>query len=442
MRIEIEAVPDNELDIRLHFGKIKPVNTVKTTMKLQGGITMANKMYAYVGNWSFEARPAKGKGISIFEYLPESGDLKLMETIRPDVAAGQLYLDAENKILYAVNECGERRGEIGGGGYVMAFRIDAKTGKLELINERDSLLPEPSYITMDSSKKFLIICHCADPFHVTKIVKNPDGTYTNKVLFDDTALVMYRINDDGSIGEVCDVAITEGGYGTNPNCQVNIDPVTNHIQLVEVISRQHAVIASPSGSLFAVCDKGMDKIYTFTIDREQGKLVKRDEFVTEIKTFPRYGAFHPTLPVFYANNEFAATLNVFNYDEASGKLDRTHYMPVVFKDHGLVDGKPVGAQDIMVHPKGHALYVTLCGINEIAVLTLDEKGAPALVQSIPSGGNLPRGIRLSPDGKYLLSGNMVSGNITTFTVNEDGTLTPTGKVFEAVSPSAIKIFEA
>ena len=58
----------------------------------------------------------------------------------------------------------------------------------------------------------------------------------------------------------------------------------------------------------------------------------------------------------------------------------------------------------------------------------------------PTG--LPRGIRLSPDGKYLLSGNMVSGDITTFTVNEDGTLTPTGKVFEAVSPSAIKIFEA
>lgn len=393
-------------------------------------------MYAYVGNWGFAPAP---KGISVFEYEPENGDLKLIENIRQDIAAGQLCLDAENKILYAVNECGERRGEIGGGGYVLAFRIDEETGRLTLINERDSLLPEPSYITMDGSKKFLIACHCADPWHVTKIVKHEDGTYGNEVLFDDTALVMFRINDDGSIGEVCDVAMTEGGYGTNPNCQVNVDPVTNHIQLVEVISRQHAVIASPSGNMFVVCDKGMDKLYTFSLDRENGKLMKRDEFTAEVMTFPRYGAFHPTLPVFYANNEFAANLNVFSYDEETCKLERTCNMPVVFKDHGLVEGKPVGAQDILVNPKGNALYVTLCGINEIAVLTLDEAGKPTLVQSIPSGGNLPRGICLSPDGRYLLSGNMVSGDITTFEVMEDGTLKSTGKVFEAVSPSAIKI---
>ena len=38
---------------------------------------MAEKIYAYVGNWSFEARPAKGKGISIFDYEPESGTLSL-----------------------------------------------------------------------------------------------------------------------------------------------------------------------------------------------------------------------------------------------------------------------------------------------------------------------------------------------------------------------------
>ena len=31
---------------------------------------MAKKIYAYVGNWSFEPHPAKGKGISIFDYEP------------------------------------------------------------------------------------------------------------------------------------------------------------------------------------------------------------------------------------------------------------------------------------------------------------------------------------------------------------------------------------
>jgi hypothetical protein len=35
---------------------------------------------------------------------------------------------------------------------------------------------------------------------------------------------------------------------------------------------------------------------------------------------------------------------------------------------------------------------------------------------------------------------MLSGDITTFAVNEDGTLTSTGKTFEAISPSAIRFF--
>ena len=95
---------------------------------------MGKKNYAIVGNWSFEARPAKGKGISVFSYEPESGALSLIETIRPDVAAGQLCLDKERNILYICNECGERWGEIGGGGYIMAYQFHPETGKLTLIN--------------------------------------------------------------------------------------------------------------------------------------------------------------------------------------------------------------------------------------------------------------------------------------------------------------------
>lgn len=108
------------------------------------------------------------------------------------------------------------------------------------------------------------------------------------------------------------------------------------------------------------------------------------------------------------------------------------------EDYGMVEGKPVGAQDILVHPDGKWLYVTLCGLNLIVVMKIDENGIPTVIQRIPSGGNLPRGLALSPDGRYLLAGNMVSGDITTFMVGADGFLTPTGRVYTAVSPSAIR----
>ncbi len=399
------------------------------------------KTFVYVGNWSFHAKPEKGKGISIFEYTPENGELKLIETTRPDVAAGQLFLDTKKGILYSNDECGERRGEIGGGGYLMAFKIDPVTGELALMNQKDSLSPEPSYLWLDKDGKYLVTCHCGDPWHVTKIIRRPDGSFGNEVLFDDSALVMFRINEDGSLGEVCDVSINSGTGGKGEHSQVNVDPVSGHIQLVEVLSRLHAVVGSPSGKILAVCDKGMDKIYTYRIDRENGKLIKLNEWAApEVACFPRYCAFHPTKEVLYVNNENFAGVNSFHYDEETGKLDRFDMVYLLEKDPGKVDGKPVGAQDIMVHPNGKVLYCTLCGLNLIVVCAIGEDGLPRPVQRVFARGNLPRGIALSPDGRFLLSGNMVSGDITLFAVDDKGMLTDTGRTYEAVSPSAIRFF--
>lgn len=402
---------------------------------------MADNTYVYVGNWSFEARPAKGKGISVFSYDQEQGELHLIETICKDVAAGQLFLDEKSGILYSNDECGERRGEIGGGGYVLAFRIDPETGRLTQMNQKDSLSPEPSYLCLDKSGRYLVACHCGDPWHATKIVKNADGSFANEVLFDDTALVMFRINEDHSLGEVCDVAVTPGTGGKGERSQMNVDPVSGHIQLVEVISRLHAVIASPDGEMLVVCDKGMDRVYTYRIDRENGKLVYLNKWIApEVACFPRYAAFHPTEKVLYVNNENYALLNSFHYDVETGALERFHKVYLLPEDPGMVDGKPVGAQDIMVHPNGKVLYCTLCGLNLIIVCTLDENGVPTPCQQIQSRGNLPRGIALSPDGRFLLSGNMVSGDITVFSVDAEGMLTDTGRTYEAVSPSAIRFY--
>ncbi|MCD8367405.1 MAG: lactonase family protein [Clostridiales bacterium] len=402
---------------------------------------MAGKTFLYVGNWSFQAKPAKGKGISVFSYEPETGDLTLIETVCPEVAAGQLWLDAQRGILYSNDECGERRGEVGGGGYLLAFAIDPETGRLTLMNQKDSLSPEPSYLCLDKSGKYLVTCHCADPWHVTKIVRHPDGSFGNEVLFDDTALVLFRVNEDGSLGDVCDVALTPGTGGKGPHSQVNVDPVSGHIQLVQVISRLHAVVASPSGELLAVCDKGMDRVYTYRIDREQGKLVALSCWeAPEVACFPRYAAFHPTKQVLYVNNENYAQLNSFHYDEETGALERFHKVYLLPEDPGMVDGKPVGAQDILAHPNGKVLYCTLCGLNLIVVCRLDEEGRPTPCQMVQSRGNLPRGIALSPDGRFLISGNMVSGDITVFSADEEGLLTDTGKTFPAVSPSALRFY--
>lgn len=403
---------------------------------------MGKKYYAYVGNWSFEKNPAKGKGITTYEYRIEDGSLHEIRTICPEVAAGQLFLDQEHGILYSNDECGELRGEIGGGGYLLAFRIDPSDGNLTLMNMKKTLSPEPSYLCLDKSGKYLLTCHCSDPFHVTKIVKRGDGTYTNQVFFDDTTLTVFRVKEDGSLGDICDVLITEGAGGIGPGSECRVDPVSGHIQLVKVISRLHSVVASPSGELFIVCDKGMDKIYTFKLNRKTGKLSRKDEWCSkDTACFPRYGTFHPTLPVYYANNENLASVNTFRYEDESGKLEQLDSLYLLEKDPGLVEGKPVGGQAIIMHPSGKVLYCTLCGLNLIVVCDLQEDGRPKVLQRIDSRGILPRSLAFSPDGKYLFSGNMVSGDITTFTIQEDYSLSYR-ETTQAVSPSAMYFFEA
>lgn len=401
---------------------------------------MSKKSFVYIGNWSFNG--AASKGITIYEYSPESGELSLIETVCPDVAAGQLYLDAKNHILYSNDECGEQRGEIGGGGYVLAFCIDPETGALTEINRRPSLSPEPSYLCLDKSGKYMTVCHCADPFHVTRIVRDENGEFHNEVLFDDTGLVMFRIGEDGSIGNAADVVVTQGSGGKDPNASRKVDPVSGHIQLVRVLSRLHSVVASPCGELLVVCDKGMDKVYTYQVDREAGKLIHKFTWeAPEVACFPRYSAFHPEKPLVYVDNENHASVNTFCYDPESGVLERLSCTYLLKEDPGLIDGKPAGCQDILVHPNGRMLYCTLSGLNMIVSCKLDASGNPTPVQWMQCRGVFPRGIALSPDQRFLLCGNMVSGDVTGFTVDADGFLSDTGRTYTAVSPSAIRFFE-
>mgnify|MGYP000370265411 CR=1 FL=1 len=405
---------------------------------------MNKKMFAYVGNWNFKLVDGRyDRGISCYSYDPEGGNLELIDVFDREVAAGQMCLDNENARLYVAYEIGAKRGEIGGGGYLRSYSIDKETGALSLISEIDSRGANPSYVCLTKDKKHLLACHCADPHHANKIVKNEDGSFGVEVVMDDAPLILVEVKEDGSLGRVEDVFITGSNGKLKEDSRILTDPVTGHIQLTRVISRQHAVIKSPDGEIFAVMDKGMDRVYTFRL--ENGKIVQADCFQDEIGVFPRYGAFHPTLPVLYTNNERACVIDVFNYDR-SGKLSLMERVPSLkeeYKAKEYGDGvRPMGAQDIAVHPDGKTLYCTVeGGDNLITVHRIKEDGTLELIQNIDCEGYMPRGICISPDARFLLCGNNAGGDITVFNIEEDGTLKFTGKIFDSISPSVIKIAE-
>ena len=404
-------------------------------------------MFAYVGEWNFNLIDGKyDRGISCYHYSPDSGDLELIETVDRDVAAGQFCLDRENGILYVVYEVAHRRGELGGGGYIRAYRINKENGKLTLLNEIESLLANPAYVCMDKDKKYLIVCHHTDPFHVNKLVCREDGTYDNEVIMDDAALLLIKIREDHSIGDIVDAYITPSNVKLREDSKIMIDPVTKHIQLTRVISRQHAVVPDPTGTLFAVMDKGMDRVHMFKIDENKEKLVLMDCYPDELGVFPRYGSYHPILPILYTNNERVCEIHAFSYHRETGKLSLLQKVNLLLPEYQgkqySVKTRPMGAQDILMHPDGKTLYCTLEGGDHLIVaLSVAEDGTLTVMQNIDCAGKMPRGICLSPDGRFLLCGNNLSGDVTTFEIAEDGLLAYTGKAFPAVSPSALCIYE-
>lgn len=396
------------------------------------------KMYALVGNFGFKPDP---KGLSVFSYDPDTAQMELIETYFDEANVGHQSIDETRNIVYLVNEQPSLRGRKGGGGYVMAVKIDIDNGKASLINEQPSLSHEPCYTCLDKTKNFLLVSHHADFGFVTKIIRN-ENYYSTETYFDDTGLVLFNINPDGSLGEVSDVVLTPGDGAYGPHTW----------------SRHHSVIENPSGELFIVCDKGLDQFHTYHLNRKKGTLENMKHIDVAFGLAPRYGVFHPELPYFYANYEKKPVIDAYKYEISTGDLERVGRVslitsgdendvihspklihPKTLHEIGLAQTEKAESADIVIHPSGKYIYASLRGLNKIALLDIDEDGGISLRNDIHCGGVNPRGLQISPDNQFLLSANMESGNITVFSITKDGSLLPTDVQVKARCPGNIRI---
>jgi 6-phosphogluconolactonase len=66
-------------------------------------------------------------------------------------------------------------------------------------------------------------------------------------------------------------------------------------------------------------------------------------------------------------------------------------------------------------------------------------GRLTLAGRVSCGGDWPRNFVIDPSGKYLLTGNQKSGNISLFRIDEkNGIPVPTSKEFEINTPACLK----
>lgn len=359
--------------------------------------TAANDAIVYVGTYTQKLPHVHGQAEGIYVYRLDraTGALHHLSTASGVVNPSFVNVDAGRRHLYAVQEIGEYEGQPGGA--ASAFTIDPDTHALTLVNHQPTHGAHPCYVSVDQSGRWLLVAN-----------------------YGGGSVTVLPINGD-ALGAPSDVVKHEG-------------TPTHHDA-----PHAHAILSDPAGGYVLAPDCGLDRVFVYTLDTEQGKLLAHTPPWAMLVpgAGPRHLAFHPNGVYLYCINERNSTLTAFRYDAASGVLDEIHTLSTL---PDSFSGRNSCA-DIHIHPSGRFVYGSNRGHDSIAIFTVDpETGGIQAAGHMPTGGRTPRNFGLDPSGSFLLAANQDSGTVVTFRVDQEtGALSETGLVTNIPSPVCLCI---
>jgi 6-phosphogluconolactonase len=238
----------------------------------------------------------------------------------------------------------------------------------------------------------------------------------------------FHVNGDGTLME--GTFIQHYGSSVNTNRQTH--------------AYTHCMVPAPEGRFVLACDLGMDKVMIYKSDSANAELSTSQPPFASVPpgSGARHLAFSPDGQSAYVINEMGCTVTEFAWNAKKGKLKPRETVSLL--PPGATLAGTFAAAEIAVRPDGRYVYGTVRGHDSISVLAVDAKsGKLSLVENVPSGGNIPRGMGIDPTGRWLLTGNQKSGTVAVFAIDAaTGKLTPTGQVLPAGTPVDVKFVEA
>jgi 6-phosphogluconolactonase len=380
---------------------------------------MTESYYLYINSWGHFGTE---KNLSLYKFNSKEGQAVFIKKICSNLCCNFNLYDDRTNVLYVLNESDsfEINGHSGAGGSVHAFKVNKEDGSLSEICAVPSYGADPCFLSIDKSGKYMIVANHGSRSKITKIKQDTFGKFRMLTLFDDSPVVLYSLNNDGSINnEPLDIFMLPDAGSIKPQ---------RH-------SSFHTALFSPSENFFVVNDIGLDRIYLLKINDETKKIeFAAAPFYDKADATPRFCVFHPLLPIFYVNHETGSfELYTFKYDK-NGFFERCD--SVGAGPAGYVK-KPHDEQQVCcIHPSGKYVYDAVNGPECISCFALQEEtGIPALVHNIPLRGKWARGCNLSPDGEFLAATCMISGDIEIFKIMPDGRPEHTGCAFK--QPGAV-----
>jgi 6-phosphogluconolactonase len=110
-------------------------------------------LFVYVGTYTHKG----SEGIYVYRLDGATGQLELDSVATGVANPSFLSLDPARHYLYAVNELGTFQGQPGGA--VSAFRVDARSGALTLINQQPTHGGASCHLSVDHEGRFVYIAN-------------------------------------------------------------------------------------------------------------------------------------------------------------------------------------------------------------------------------------------------------------------------------------------
>ena len=371
-----------------------------------------NKIFMYVSQWAFKLGEP---GLSLYTFDMETGGIAFVEQVNDKLSFGRSLVDQEKKLIYLCNECDIFPEVPYNTGRVYCYAIDPATGGLTEKSRKETYCPFTSYLNTDPEGKYLMVSNHSMGNFSTTVEITENGVIRPVLHHHDSLMNLFRLNEDGTIGDLVDIAKHKAS-----------DELTFTLLGKPAIPHPHSVMRSPSGKLYACCDKGDGHLYIYAIDDGNLKLLSRT-LTDEPGSEPRHCAFHPTLPYLFVNHEHTPgdqlTVTTFRYGE-DGSMEKISVLHLDPTEHEPKEPHRQ-QQGLCISKDGRLLYTQAHGYDLLMAMAVETDGSLKQIQALPIDGIWPRSLDLSPDGRFLIC-CCLEGQIIVYRINNNGTLTDTG----------------
>ena len=358
------------------------------SLLLTAAVGMTDDSWVFIGTYTGKAG---SQGIYRSKLNATTGKLSSPELAAEAESPSFLALHPNGKFLYAVGETSGKDG-----GTVLAYSIDAKSGKLTELNQDKTVGSGPCHISVD-----------------------PKGRYVTVANYGGGSTAVFKLSPDGKL---------DGRVGFVQHKGTSADKSRQEAP------HAHCSFFDPQGNYLLTVDLGIDRVKAFKVDSKAGlQELTEEDVITPPGVGPRHIAIAPDGKFAYVCGELNSTVNVIELGGAGKNkvVQSLSTLPEPVKGNSTAE--------CILGPGGKFVYVSNRGHNSIAVFKVGEDRKLTSAGHIAGDIKTPRNFNIDPSGKWMLIASQDGGKVGVWALDEKtGLAKETGETIAVSKPVCVK----